>query len=76
MDAIDVIAQWQSLFCYHGADEDESDPYLWTIGVVFDGCRDDQDRALVPNRRGVARLGAAVVLLPISAPRLRPSASC
>jgi hypothetical protein len=26
MDAIDVIAQWQSLFCYHGADEDESDP--------------------------------------------------
>jgi hypothetical protein len=36
-DAIDVIAQSHSLFCYHGADEDESDPYLWTIGVVFGG---------------------------------------
>ena len=39
-----------------------------TMAPKRNGSRDDQDRALVRNRREVARLGAAVVLLRISAP--------
>jgi hypothetical protein len=37
MDQIDVRVHLWRLFCYHGADEDSSEPYLWVIGFKFDG---------------------------------------
>lgn len=32
-----VAVAVQRLFCYHGADEGVSEPYLWTIGFTIDG---------------------------------------
>jgi hypothetical protein len=37
MSTIKVAAALQTLFCYHGADEEESEPYLWTIMFTVDG---------------------------------------
>jgi hypothetical protein len=37
MATIRVSAALQSLFCFHGADEEESEPYLWTIMFTVDG---------------------------------------
>jgi hypothetical protein len=35
--SIPVAISLQKLFCYHGADEDVSEPYLWVIGFTIDG---------------------------------------
>jgi hypothetical protein len=32
-----VSAALQSLFCFHGAEEEESEPHLWTIVFTVDG---------------------------------------
>lgn len=38
MDEFDVAVNVRSLFCFHGADETGySEPYLWVIGLKFDG---------------------------------------
>lgn len=37
MATIPVSVAWQSLFCFHGADESDSEPYLWTIAFTLDG---------------------------------------
>lgn len=37
MSTIKVVAALQSLFCFHGADEEDSEPYLWTIMFTVDG---------------------------------------
>jgi len=37
MSTIKVIAALHSLFCFHGADEEESEPYLWTIMFTLGG---------------------------------------
>jgi hypothetical protein len=37
MDTIKVAAALDSLFCFHGADEEASEPYLWTILFTLDG---------------------------------------
>ena len=37
MGTIRVSAALQSLFCFHGADEEESEPYLWTLMFTVDG---------------------------------------
>lgn len=37
MATIKVVAALQKLFCFHGADEEESEPYLWTIMFTVDG---------------------------------------
>jgi hypothetical protein len=37
MATIRVSAALQSHFCFHGADEEESEPYLWTIVFTVDG---------------------------------------
>ena len=37
MATIRVSAALQSLFCFHGADEEESEPFLWTIVFTVDG---------------------------------------
>jgi hypothetical protein len=37
MASIPVTVAFEKLFCYHGADEDVSEPYLWTIGFTLDG---------------------------------------
>jgi hypothetical protein len=37
MDEIPVRVHLWRLFCYHGADEDVSEPYMWVIGFKFDG---------------------------------------
>ena len=34
---IDVRVGVRQLFCYHGADEEDSEPYLWVIGFKLDG---------------------------------------
>ena len=34
---IDVRVGVRQLFCYQGADEEESEPYLWVIGFKLDG---------------------------------------
>ena len=36
MVGIDVRVGVRQLFCYHGADEAESEPYLWVIGFKLD----------------------------------------
>jgi len=37
MDTIPVRIELQKLFCFHGDDESDSEPYLWTIVVTIDG---------------------------------------
>jgi hypothetical protein len=37
MDAFDIRVQVYKVFCFHGADEETSEPYLWVIGFKFDG---------------------------------------
>lgn len=37
MEPMRIIAQWNRLFHYYGPDEGDSEPYLWTIAIVFDG---------------------------------------
>jgi hypothetical protein len=37
MATIRVNAELQSLFCFHGADEEASEPYLWVIMFTIDG---------------------------------------
>jgi hypothetical protein len=37
MATIRVSTAFQTLFCFHGADEGESEPYLWTIMFTIDG---------------------------------------
>ena len=37
MDTIPIRVQLQKLFCFHGDDESDSEPYLWTIAVTIDG---------------------------------------
>lgn len=37
MSTIRVRVELQNLFCFHGADEDTSEPYLWTIVFTIDG---------------------------------------
>lgn len=37
MDIVPVTIAFHRLFCYHGADEGDSEPYLWTIGFTIDG---------------------------------------
>jgi hypothetical protein len=37
MEPMRIIAQWHRLFHYFGPDEGDSEPYLWTIAIVFDG---------------------------------------
>lgn len=34
---VPVAIALQRLFCYHGADEGRSEPYLWVIGFTIDG---------------------------------------
>jgi len=34
---VPVSVAFHRLFCYHGADEGDSEPYLWTIGFTLDG---------------------------------------
>ncbi|QBR92937.1 hypothetical protein [Nocardioides euryhalodurans] len=35
--ATPVTVEFIRLFCYHGVDEDVSEPYLWVIGFTLDG---------------------------------------
>ncbi|MCB9154446.1 MAG: DUF3892 domain-containing protein [Caldilineae bacterium] len=37
MDEIPVRVKLWRLFCFHGADEEASEPYMWVIGFKFDG---------------------------------------
>lgn len=37
MATIPVRLRLEQLFCYHGADESDSEPYLWTVVVTLDG---------------------------------------
>ena len=37
MDEIPIRVKLWRLFCYHGADEGDSEPYMWVIGFKFDG---------------------------------------
>ncbi|MGC3994703.1 MAG: hypothetical protein QM779_11420 [Propionicimonas sp.] len=37
MATIPVRIRLNKLFCYHGADESDSEPYLWVIAVTIDG---------------------------------------
>lgn len=37
MATVPVSVAFQRLFCFHGADESDSEPYLWTIGFTLDG---------------------------------------
>ncbi|HYH35475.1 MAG TPA: hypothetical protein VD814_10025 [Nocardioides sp.] len=37
MTTVPVGVAFQRLFCFHGADESDSEPYLWTIGFTLDG---------------------------------------
>jgi Protein of unknown function (DUF3892) len=37
MDEIPVTMHIWRLFCFHGADEGASEPYMWVIGFKFDG---------------------------------------
>src|SRR6478752_8258922 len=37
MQAFGVRVGVRQLFCYHGADEEDSEPYLWVIGFKLDG---------------------------------------
>lgn len=37
MDEIPIRVNLWRLFCFHGADEGASEPYMWVIGFKFDG---------------------------------------
>lgn len=37
MAAVPVTIAFHSLFCFHGSDESDSEPYLWSIGFTIDG---------------------------------------
>jgi hypothetical protein len=37
MPAVPVAVAFHSLFCFHGSDESDSEPYLWCIGFALDG---------------------------------------
>lgn len=45
MDEIPVRMKLWRLFCYHGADEGASEPYMWVIGFKFDGSTVQQQLA-------------------------------
>ena len=45
MDEIPVSVKLWRLFCYHGADEGNSEPYMWVIGFKFDGSTIQQQLA-------------------------------
>ncbi len=32
-----VTLNYHTLFCFHGADESDSEPYMWVIGITLDG---------------------------------------
>lgn len=51
MATIPVRLRLDKLFCYHGADESDSEPYLWVIGVTIDG-RTITHRPDAPNLDG------------------------
>lgn len=36
-DPVPVSIAFHRLFCYHGSDESDSEPYLWVIGFTLDG---------------------------------------
>ncbi|MGH3391447.1 MAG: DUF3892 domain-containing protein [Actinomadura sp.] len=37
MDEIPIRVRIWRLFCFHGADEESSEPFLWVVGFKFDG---------------------------------------
>ena len=37
MPAVPIAIAFHSLFCFHGSDESDSEPYLWCIGFTLDG---------------------------------------
>ena len=37
MPAVPIAIAFQRLFCFHGSDESDSEPYLWCIGFTLDG---------------------------------------
>jgi hypothetical protein len=36
MEAVPVTIALHRLFCFHGSDEGDSEPYLWTVGFTID----------------------------------------
>lgn len=37
MPAVPITVAFNSLFCFHGSDQSDSEPYLWCIGFTLDG---------------------------------------
>lgn len=37
MPAVPIAIAFQRLFCFHGSDESDSEPYMWCIGFTLDG---------------------------------------